>query len=288
MAAEDNASRINHPFQDGRMNFTAFSRCLEYRREVAELMLEALPYLPERFTQVDIGAGNGLGTQVTKGMTEVFLRRAAVYGIDPDPYAIAQASKDTPSSERCEIAFIEGFGQDIETLVAGRIPKEGADMVSILDAVHEFPPDAQFPIIQAGARVLRPGGIFVMNSTFTSIATEENPAAWGFPAVKAALKFGGRKAKQPGLLQRPPEEYTQMLRNTGLEVIYYQVVGVTLPTSAMVAICQYPGFVEGVRKSFVFDNEPTLEQLSEELQIRYGKSRPLPRKWVRWIGQKPA
>lgn len=292
MAAEksvgEGSPKIYHTFQNEGMNFTAFSRCLAYRRECAELMLEALPYLPERFTQVDIGAGNGLGAQVAKGMTEMFLRRAVVLGIDPDPYAIAQASKDTPSSRRCKVIFIEGYGQDVEALVADRIPKAGVDMISILDAVHEFPPDAQFPIIQAGVRVLRPGGIFVMNSTFTSIATSDNPTAWAMPAARVALKFGGRKADQPGLLQRDPEEYTRMGQDAGLKTVYHKVVQVTLPASAMVAICQYSGFVEGVRKSFVFENEPSLEELSQELQLRYSKSKPLPRNWVRWIFQKPA
>lgn len=282
------APKIYHAFQNERMNFTAFSRCEPYRREAMELMLVALPYLPEQFYHVDIGAGNGLGAQLTKGITEAFLRKAVVLGIDPDPYAIKQASDDTPSSERCRVEFLQGFGQDVGNLVAGKIPSEGADMVSILDAVHEFPADAQVPIIQAGAASLKPGGIFVMNSTFTSIATADNPTEWSMPAGRAAIRFGGKKAEHPGLLQREPEEYTDMGKQAGLEVIYYQVVDVTLPTTALVDISKYPGFVEGIRKSFAFENTPSLENLSQELQVRYGKSKPLPRKWVRWIFRKPA
>lgn len=280
--------QIYHTFQNDRMNFTAFSRDEAYRRENVELMIEVLPYLPESFTQVDLGAGNGLAAQVTKGVTEAFLRRAVVLGIDPDPYAIAQASKDTPSSERCQVSFIQGFGQDVEALVAGRIPENGADIVSILDAIHEFPPDDQLPIMRAGVRILRPGGIFVMNSTFTSIATIDNRSGWAMPAGRAVIKFGGRRNSQAGLLHRDPEEYSQMASDAGLELVYYHIQNVELPVSAMVAICQYPGFVEGVLKSFTFDNPPSLEALSEELQLRYGRSKPMSRKWVRWIFQNPA
>src|SRR5258708_3034040 len=241
------APKIYHAFQNERMNFTAFSRCEPYRREALELMLEALPYLPGQFTHVDIGAGNGLGAQLTKGMTEAFLRKAVVWGIDPDTYAITQASQDTPSSRKCKIQFIAGFGQDVETLLDGRIPQEGVDMVSILDAMHEFPPESQLPIMRAGVRILKPGGIFVMNSTFTSIATADNQAEWAMPPGRAAIRFGGKKAEQPGLLQREPGEYTDMGKEAGLDQVYYKVVDVTLPTAALVDISKYPGFVEGVR-----------------------------------------
>ncbi len=283
------APKIYHAFQNQRMNFTAFSRGFSYRSENAELMFKAMSYLPDRFTGVDIGSGNGLGAQLVKGMTDIFLRRVIMWNIDPDPYALRQAWKDTPNSRRFKAYWIEGFGQDVESLLKGQMPEEGVDMVSMLDDVHEFPPDDQFPIIRAGARILKPGGIMVMNSQFTDIATAENRAEWSLPAARAAMKFGKiTKAEQPGLLQRAPAEYTQMGEDAGLEQVYYMVADVLYPTQALVDINRYPGYVEGVRRSFVFEKgQPSLEELSRELQLTYGRSKPLSRKSARWIFIKP-
>lgn len=288
-AAVETDPRIYHGFQNERMNFTDFSRGFSYRRENAELIMVAMSYLPDRFTCIDVGAGNGLAAQIIKGMTEIYLREATMWAVDPDLYALAQAEQDTPSSERFKAFWVKGFGQDVVSLLKGQVPEEGVDVVSILDGVHEFPPDDQYPIIQAGAGVLRPGGIMAMNSQFTDIATADNEALWAMPAVKAAIKFGKvTKAEKPGLLQRSPTEYTQMGENTGLVLVYHKVVPVTYPTQAVVDINKYPGWVEGIRRSFVFGNgQPSLEDLSRELQLSYGRSKPLTRQSVRWIFQKP-
>lgn len=285
----EQSPKIYHTLQKEGMNYTAFSRHYPYRRENAELMLEAMLYLSARFTGVDIGSGNGLAAQLVKGMTEIFLREAVMWCVDPDPYALAQAEKDTPSSDRFKAHWIKGFGQDIEVLLNGQIPKDGVDMVSILGTIHEVPPDDQTSVISAGARILRPRGIVVVNSEFTDIATADNETLWAMPAGRAAMKFGRvTKAEKPGLLQRAPAEYTQMGENAGLVLVYYQVVPVTYPTQALVDINQYSGWVEGVRNSFIFENgQPSLEEFSRELQLSYGRSKPLTRQSVRWIFQKP-
>lgn len=285
----DRSSKIYHLFQSEGMNFTAFSRSFPYRRENTELILETMFYLPDRFTCVDIGSGNGLAAQLVKGMTEIFLREATMWAIDPDPFALGQAEQDTPSSDRFKVFWVKGFGQDVEALLKGQIPEQGVDLVSYLGCIHEFPPDDQAPILAAGTRILRPGGIMVMNSQFTDIATEGYETLWAMPVTKAAMKFGKvTKAGKPGLLQRPIAEYTQMGTNTGLKLVYHQVIPVIYSTQEAVDISRYPGYAEGARKSFVFaEGEPSLEDFSRELQLSYGRSKSLTRQSVRWIFQKP-
>lgn len=284
----ETGSKIYHPFQNEGMNFTDFSRHYPYRRENAELLTEAMRYLPSAIAWVDIGSGNGLAAQEAKGMADIFLRTVTMWCIDPDAYALGQAQRNIPSSERFTAFWIKGFGQDIEDLLEGKIPDEGVDVVSILDAVHEFPPDDQFPIIRASARIIKPGGLMAVNSQFTNIATADNEQLWAMPAGRAAIRLGGRSTGRSGLLQRDPKEYTGMGVDAGLEPIYYKEVDVLYPTQALVDINKYPGYVEGVRRGFVFEKgEPTLEELSRELQKTHARCNPLRRKSVRWIFRKP-
>lgn len=277
--------------QTDDLNFDRFAARAEYRDEGLGILVEALPYLPQNeiFYHVDIGTGNGLAPQLMSSLVDASLRKAVIFGIDPDERALDRARKSTPTTDRCRSIFIKGLAQDTKELLKDQIPYPGAHIVTILDAIHEFPQDEQEPSITAVAQILRPGGIFVMNSAFTSIAQEEKDMRiWGRPPVIAAHRLGGvRNREVKGLLRRQPEEYIGMIERSGLEVVYERRNWVTLYSEALMAICFYPGFSKGAFMGYTFPSEVTEQQKSEVLAEEFGKNPFLRRQWWRVIAQKP-
>lgn len=284
-----NSDQFYHSFQNDWSNFDDFVRRREYRDENLALVVRGLPYISQDFILVDGGCGNGLVAQLVIPVVNATLRRATLFGIDPDPHAIAKAQEDTPSSERCKVHFIQGLAQNMDELLDGKVPAEGVDVVTLFNSIHEIPEQDQFPVIKASAKQLRPDGIFVANSSFTTVAQEDNPMEWNRRIHTAATKDLGGKLNRDkaGLLIRPPEGYEEMYESAGLVLVYKEIVPVMLQAETLAAITKYSGYREGVFLKYDFDPMPTPKQQQEALERRLG-SGPLLRKWVRWIYQKPA
>lgn len=292
-------SKAYHTPQTDQLNFDSFSRCFEYRFEGLSTLMEAIPHIPNssstdsEILHIDVCTGNGLGIQTTKGLFEALMRKALLIGIDFDERALRVATANTPTSENIRVMFIKGYAQDLDDLLKGIISTEGVDLVTLLDAVHEIPPEDQFPVISASASKLRPGGVYVMNSAFTSIATRGFGMEWAMPTMRAAREFGGEPKEQSALLHRDPQEFTDMLLAAGLEAIFddlYHVSTVNLTREGRMGICNYSGFIEGVKNSYNFNGDPpSNEEFAPRLAYYYGQSeKTLPRKWVRWIFRKTA
>lgn len=290
--------------QTDQLNFDPFSGTFEYRYEILSTLMKAVPFVPNiqpvdgRVIQLDIGTGNGLGMQATKGIFEALVRRALLIGIDYDERALRVAAANTPATAKVKTLFIRGYAQDLDELLKGEIPEEGVDLLTYLDMIHEVPPQDQQGVISAGAAKLRPGGICVMNSYFTSIATNirvgsrDYGMAWVFPTYRAATEFGGEPKEQAAILLRDPQEYSNMLVAAGLESVFeepYHVSIVSVTSEARVGISYYPPFTQRVRDSYDFKTVPSLEEFAPVLAKHYGaSSEPFPRKVVRYIYRRAA
>lgn len=278
-----------HSFQDDETDFDPFSRNPQYRVENLELCALAHRWLSDFHMGIDLATGTGLFPQLMGPLTLAVLRRAIVFGIDADQHAIENAKKQTPTSESYQVHYIHGLAQDMDRLLQGRIPKEGVDMVSIFNSIHEIPKKDRAGIVQAGADKLKPGGIFVANSFFTSIAIKGREAEWSMPIGRAAVIHGGEKSDHPGFVDEPPEYYDQLFLDVGLKRVHYSTSDVTFPTQALIDICRYAGFVEGIMSVFEFRRgTPLTKDFSATLISQFSKSGPKTRTCVRWIYQKPA
>lgn len=252
--------------QTERFNFLDFARDPAYRDANRELLRQAFSRLPSAFVHIDIASGTGLVAQEICALCEQSGKKGTVIGVDPDRFAVESARQTTPSTPTCTVEFMEGRAQDLKQLLAGKIPPEGADYVSIHDAIHEMEEEDKTSILQSVSGVLRPGGLFTYNSAFTTAALEQAAMQWGKWKSKAFTLLGGRRNRAvTGLVVHSPEEYREMITDVGLSIVHEAKKSVWLPRSALEAIARYPRFVWGVFADLVDEEKVPLEQKSQAL-----------------------
>ena len=255
----------NQVAQSKEYNFIAFSRDEAYREANRQLLLKAFLRLPSPFFQLDVASGTGLVSQEVSSLCQEKGKRGTIIGIDSDRFAVESARKNTPSTPHCAVEFVEGTAQDMDQLLAGRIPPEGVDYATIHDAIHEIEEDKQSVLLSI-ARILKPGGLFTYNSAFTTAALEQSALVWGRWKAKAFSILGGKRDRKiKGVITHTPEEYRQMITNAGLTVVHEAKKSVKMSRTALEAIATYPRFIQGVFADLVGGEKLVLEEKSQAL-----------------------
>lgn len=262
-----NEASANRRGQSRDYNFVAFSRDEAYREANRDLLSRALSCLPSPFFHVDVASGTGLVAQEMSSLAQDKGKRGTIIGIDTDHFAVESARRLAPSTPNCTVEFVEGRAQDMEQLLAGRIPPAGVDYVSIHDAIHEIDGEEdKRSVFRCMARILKPGGLFTYNSAFTTAAMEQSAMLWGRWKARAFSILGGRRNREVrGLKIHTPEEYRRMIVNAGLHVVHEAKRGVKLSRTALEAIARYPRFIYGVFADFVGEEKVLLEEKSRAL-----------------------
>lgn len=279
------------PSQDSVLNFAAFAQVDTYREVNQKLLKIAFQYLPDQFLHVDVATGTGLIPQLVADLCERSAKRATIFGIDPDSFALQIARQLNPDTKVCQFEFIEGVGQETDLLMEGKIPKNGADLVSIHDAIHEIPTlEAKQTTFTAMVRILRADGILTFNSAFTTVAMRELPLEWGRWKSTAFGILGGRRNKEiEAITIHTPEQYVNMIREAGAKPIHEAEIRIELSKEALQAIACYPAFIAGVFRDMIGQETFTLQQKSEALceSLDSRNIASLPRVWHEIIAQKP-
>jgi SAM-dependent methyltransferase len=277
--------------QSHEYNFVAFARDPAYREANRQLLARAFAWLPSPFFHVDVASGTGLVPQEMSALCRENSWHATIIGVDPDGFAVRRAAEHTPSTPDCTVEFVEGYAQDLDRLLAGRMPLEGVDYVSIHDALHEIEEDDKQSVVTSMASILRPGGLFSYNSAFTTIAMGDSAMLWGRWKARAFSILGGKRNRAvKGLITHTPEEYRDMITSTGLDVVHEARPTVVLCRSALEAIAAYPRFVYGVFADLVGEAAVSLEDKSRALiealdDLGIDEA---PRVWHELIARKPA
>ena len=276
--------------QSDAYNFISFARDRAYREVNRALIRRALAHLPSRFFQVDVASGTGLVPQEVCALCEEEGKEGTIIGLDPDRFAVESARQHTRPGPRCTVEFVQGLAQDMARLLAGKIPREGIDYASIHDAIHEIKgEDDKKSVLAAMARILKPGGIFTYNSAFTTAAMEQSAMDWGRLKAKAFAVLGGRRNRQMTVFKvHTPEQYRQMIVDTGLAVIHEARRVVMISRAALEAICRYPAFVEGVFEDMLGTERFSLEEKSRAMlaAVETLGVDELPRVWHEIVAQK--
>ena len=285
-------TRAHVPQTESR-NFLRFAECEEYRRVNRELLEEVFPHLPSIFFQVDVASGTGLVPQEMAKLCKLRGKRGRIIGVEPDHFAVEKARQILIVSGVTSYELVEGYGQDLEELLKGRIPEEGVDYVSIHDAIHEIEGiEDKRLVLGAMARSIKPEGLLSMNSAFTSVA-QTRP--WGELKLDV-LKNDGLKRNK--LVEREtraidtltPQQYRELLEEQGLIIIHDVLKIVTLSRKALEGISIYPKFVEGffrdVESQDRIDDDKKTEMLVESLERRGVQQ--IDRVWHELIGRKAA
>ncbi|MBN2387412.1 MAG: class I SAM-dependent methyltransferase [Anaerolineales bacterium] len=271
-------------------NFVAFSRDKAYREANQQLLSRAFAGLPEGFFQVDLASGTGLVPQEMSRLCQENGKTGSIIGIEPDPFALENARQNTPSTPVCRIQFLEGKAQEMDRLLAGKIPPGGVDYISIHDALHEVEEEDKQNVLGMIAKLLIPGGVFTYNSAFTTAALEQAALPVGRWKARAFAILGGKRSREvKGLITHTPEEYKQMIVNAGLSVIHEAKRSVRMSRQALATIAQYPRFIYGVFADLIDGEKVSLEEKSralvkalDDLDIT-----EIPRVWHELIARKP-
>lgn len=274
------------------LNFGEFSRMTEYigvNRALTEMLLAKFP---ANFFHVDVAAGTGMVEKLIKEGAEKTGKTGKIIGVDPNSTSLAIARESVIGSQSVSIKFIEGMGQDLKRLLKGEIPEEGADGVSIHDALHEiWNNEDKTQIIQSMADILQPEGLLSFNSAFTTIA---NGPDWGRWKLLSMRKLSGqqdikRDKKNRAMPVLTPQDYKDMIQAAGLVVVHEKITPVFLTKEALKAIARYPAFFQGV-----FDDMPGQESFSgieksnALVQVVEEIGTPgFPKTWYEIIAQKP-
>ena len=239
-----------------------------------------------------MGTGTGLIIELAIKQCQKLGLVGRFIGIDPNPISLEIARRIHPP-DSCVVELIEGDGELTDQLVAGKIPAEGVDITTIHDALHEIEGDEKKRnTLEAMARILRPGGIFTYNSAFTSNAMTLEYGKWKLEVGKLAGLERNRQIK--ALKYYKPQEYVEMIRQAGLEIVYEVTKKVYLSRQALEDISRYPAFIEGFFRDLMGVEKFSLEQKSDLLvkaldgtltRLEVGG---LDRVWHEVIAQKPA
>ena len=276
--------------QSEEYNFVAFAQDQAYREANRALLARAFAHLPSPFFQVDVASGTGLVPQEISALCQAHGKHGTVIGLDPDRFAVESARRSTPSNPFCTVEFVEGRAQDMARLLAGRIPPQGVDYVTIHDALHEIEEEDKPAVLRTIARLLRPGGLFSYNSAFTSAAMEVAAVVWGRWKARAFAILGGKRDREvKGLITHTPEEYRQMIADAGLTVIHEARRTVQMSRRALETIARYPRFVYGVFADLVGEDRISLAEKSHALIAALDDLgiNEVPRVWHELLALKP-
>jgi len=271
------------------LTFEEFANQPEYMEVNRGLIKRLFPHLPNRFFHVDIATGTGLVPKLLMQQSQERGHKANIIGIDPNPISLEIARRTTPQSEEVDVLYLEGFGQDTEKLVHGKISSHGADSVSIHDALHEIEGEEnKNAVLIAMRNVLRPSGLFSFNSAFTTFGTEPNARVWGMWKLNALRLLQGKRDKEVTPIEfYTPEHYKKMVESIGLVVVHEAKNVVNLTKDALEGISRYPKFIEGAFGDMIDQGKFTLEQKSQALIDALKGVEFMPRGWYEIIAQKP-
>ncbi len=276
--------------QTDRFNFESFAADEAYRQANRELLARAFAQLPSSFYHIDVATGTGLVPQEVCALCQAQGKSGTIIGIDPDRFALESARKHTRAASRCTVEFVLGIAQDMPHLLAGKVPPDGVDYISIHDALHEIQnDDDKQGVLAAMAAILKPGGVFTYNSAFTTAAMEESALEWGRLKAKAFAIFGRKRNRQaPAFKVHSPEGYRQMILDAGLTVAYEGKRLVKISRAALEAICHYPAFIEGVFSDMIGTEEVSIEEKNKVMMqaIEALNPRELPRVWHEIMARK--
>lgn len=284
--------------QNQEFGFGEFAEQSPYVAVNRILLREVILFLPDDFWHVDVATGTGMIPKILTEEATMRSKRGRIFGIDPNQDSLKIARRDTPSQEGFRVEFIDGKGQDIKILLKGKVPNEGVNSVSIHDAIHEIPGEKdKREVLKGMTDILKPGGVFSMNSTFIAGAMNRKASfQWGtwrhFVCEQLRLERGEKKEQ---IEIHTPEKYISMIRDAGLVIVRsgFTKEEVQLPKQALEAISKYPAFIEGFLKGLKGQEEYSLAKKSDALITALSMALDklsvdfLPRYWFEVIARKP-
>jgi ubiquinone/menaquinone biosynthesis C-methylase UbiE len=172
---------------------------------------------------------------------------------------------------------------------------QGYDAVFFANGLHLLDGDAKRKALKESYRVLKPGGLFAMNTTFYDGAyPEESKPFYGrwirrsIVEINQRLPHRDKSEKVQAMEFLTAENYRDLLNDAGFEILESRERRVMLSQAAVRAISSYKDFAMGALHATEADAEQaakalqaTVKQTFHDLQMK-----ALPRTWLEIVAVK--
>ena len=234
---------------------------------------------------LDLAAGTGLLTSIAYERAKDAGVRLLSTLLDLDLPALMQARKEVTCDSAAYI-----FG------TADHLPlKQTYDAVIFANSLHLLDEDAKAKALKESWRVLRPGGLLAMNTTFYEGAYPEESKPFYSRWIRRAIVEINRRLPQRAKSEKaqamewlPAVGYKELIARAGFKILEMRERRVLLSQAAVRAICAYKEFAKGALHATDEDaNEAsqalqvTVRQTFHDLQMKY-----LPRNWLEIVAVK--
>ena len=235
---------------------------------------------------LELAAGTGLPTALMYRRAKKTGARLVATLLDLDLPALYQAKIEV--------------GEDNATYVYGSadtlpFDSQGYDAVFFANGLHLLDAEAKRKALTESHRVLKPGGLFAMNTTFYDGAyPEESKPFYGrwirrsIVEINQRLPGRDKGEKVQAMEFLTADDYRDLINAAGFEILESRERRVMLSQAAVRAISSYKDFAMGALHATEEDAEEaakalqaTVRQTFHDLQMKY-----LPRTWLEIIAVK--
>ncbi len=235
---------------------------------------------------LEVAAGTGLPTALMyKRARETGVKLVATL-LDLDLPALYQAKIEVDEDNANYVygsAYALPFGE------------QGYDAVFFANGLHLLDAEAKRDALKESNRVLKPGGLFAMNTTFYDGAyPEESKPFYGrwirrsIVEINQRLPGRDKSEKVQAMEFLTADNYRDLVNEAGFEIVESRERRVMLSQAAVRAISSYKDFAMGALHATEEDAEQaagslqaTVRQTFHDLQMKY-----LPRTWLEIVAVK--
>ncbi|HEY7268860.1 MAG TPA: methyltransferase domain-containing protein [Dehalococcoidia bacterium] len=231
---------------------------------------------------LDIAANSGLITNLaySRGQAVGLDVRSTLFDFDPQAVQLARQE-------------VNARGAGLALADATNMPfRQTFDLAVFANSLHLLDEQAKQTALTEVHRVLKPGGVLAVNSTFYDGAYPEESKPFYSRWIRRAIteinrrlpgRSKGERAQAMEFL--PAERYRHLIECAGFKIAEMRERRVQLSQAAVRAICSYRNFAMGALHATEEDAEEaskalqaTVKQTFHELNMKY-----LPRNWLEII-----
>jgi ubiquinone/menaquinone biosynthesis C-methylase UbiE len=234
---------------------------------------------------LDVAAGTGLNTSILCDKAHDAGAKLHSTLLDLDMPALQQARVDV-NADRADFIYAS----------ADHLPlNQSYDAVIFANSIHLLSNESKEMALQECSRVLRPGGILAVNSTFYDGAYPEESkpfySRWirrAIVEINQRLPHRNKSGSAQAMEFLPAQSYVELIGNAGFRVVETRERRVHLSQAAVRAISSYKEFAKGALHASDEDADEasralqaTVQQTFHDLKMKY-----LPRTWLEIVAVK--